>query len=94
MSVTPVIGTNVVVATGGTAVIVFPAGITGGYIVNPFDATEPLYVNPVGDAVVGGTGATFALQPGQTWYAIEGQSTPTTVNAATSAHAFSAVYWL
>lgn len=93
MAVTPVVATNVTVPVGGTAVIVFPAGIEGGYVVNPATATEPIYIDPVGDATLVEEGSTFALQPGQSWTAIEGQSTTTTVNAATNGHAFSAVYW-
>jgi len=59
--------------------------------------SEPLYVDPTG-ADPGsnpgqGWGTTFVLQPGQVWAVIPFQSTPTKVNAKTSGHQFSAVYW-
>lgn len=86
--------------TGGTAVTVVPTGPNGGFITNPLSATdqgiataEVLYVNPVSGATLNGNGTTFALQPGQTWLIIPGQSTVTSVNAATSGHKFSAVYY-
>ena len=94
MSVTPIIGTNVTVPVGGTPVQAIPPDPAGGVITNPYDAIEPLFVNPLGDADTSAGGATFALQPGQEWNVIPGQTTQTTVNAATAGHAFSAIYWL
>ena len=101
MSVTPVPGINSIVATGGTAVVAVPANPNGGIITNPYTATdqggiplaEPLYVNPVGTAGTVGNGTTFRLEPGQSWEIIAGQTTQTTVNAATSGHKFSVVYY-
>ena len=100
MSVTPVQGSPTVIATGGSPVVAVPANITGGTITNPLSyldqrigTAEVLYINPVGNAGLAGNGATFALQPGQTWNCIPGQTTQTTVNAATSGHAFSCVWW-
>lgn len=88
------------VAVGGTAVTVFPAGITGGFIQNPASAadqglggTEPLYVNVVGAATLNGNGTTFALAAGQTWTAIPGQTTITSVNATSNGHKFTATWW-
>ena len=92
-AVTPVQGLNVTVPTGGTAVPVFPTAINGGVIVNPYSASEVLYVDAVNAATLVGTATTFALQPGQSWAGIPGQTTVTTVNAATNGHAFSAIYW-
>lgn len=92
--VTPTVGQVVTIAVGGTAEQVFPAGIAGGLITNPSGAAGVLYVNPLNSATLIPTGTTFALQPGQSWTAIPGQTTPTTVNAADNGHAFSAVYWL
>lgn len=100
MSVTPQAGEATEVVTGGNSIEVFPGAINGGIIANPLvaadqglGATEVLYVDPVGAAGTAGNGTTFALQPGQTWTAIPGQTTPTSVNAASSGHKFSAVRW-
>jgi len=98
MPVTPIAGEVYQVAAGGTSVEVFPGGINGGIITNPvaaadqgLGAAETLYVSPVGAADVHGNNITFALSPGQTWTAIPGQTTPTTVNANSSGHKFTAV---
>lgn len=81
------------IATGGTPVNVLPANINGGIITNPFTATEYLFVNAVTDAALTASGTTFGLAPGQSWTAIPGQTTVTSANAASSAHAISAIYW-
>jgi len=47
----------------------------------------------VTDAELEGNDTTFVLQPGQSWTGIPGQTTRTSVNAATSGHKFSAIYW-
>lgn len=92
---------NTTVTTGGTPVAVFPAGIAGGIITNPYvkedqnlGALEPLYVCVTGNATLNGNTETFALQPGESWNAIPYQNTITTVNAATGGHQFSAIYWV
>lgn len=81
------------VAVGGTAVVVARPPILGIYIVNPANATEPLYVDPVGNAGVVASGTTVALAPGQSWAGVPGSITPVSVNAATAGHAFSCVRW-
>ncbi len=98
--VTPVAGTNSVVAAGGTAVQAAPAAPNGGFITNPASAVdqgiadaETLYVDPVGAADVQANGTTFALAPGQSWSLIPGQTTTTTVNAASAGHKFSVVVY-
>lgn len=101
--VTPLPGTNAIVAVGGTPVVAvpaLPAGINGCTITNPYLASdqgivtaEPLYVNPVDAAGTQANDNTFALQPGGSWSGIRGQITATSVNAATSGHKFSVVYW-
>jgi hypothetical protein len=103
MPVTPRAALVAQVAAGGTSVQVFPTDIGGGIIQNPLSnqdqnvTAEVLYVNPIGVSPGAGPGAgngsTFVLQPGQMWQAIFGQSTATRVNAVTSGHKFSAVYW-
>jgi hypothetical protein len=93
-SVTPTPALTTEVVTGTVAVTVFPANIVGGYITNPFALGTVLYINPIDAATTSAVGNTFALQPGQTWTAIPGQSTPTTVNSPDSAHTFSAIYWI
>lgn len=98
--VTPIAGLVSVVSTGGTAVDAIDVGPNGGVITNPLTNTdqgigtaEPLYVNPVTDATLNGNGTTFALEPGQSWTVIPGQTTPTSVNATTSGHKFTVVSW-
>lgn len=100
MAVTPVIGNTYVVTTGGTSVVPVPANPNGGIITNPLLATdqglanaEPLIVNPIGTAGTHEGGSNFALQPGQSWQIIPGQTTPTSVNALSSGHTFSVIYW-
>ena len=77
-----------------------PPNPNGGFITNPYSATdqgiaavEVLYVNPVTNAALQGNGTNFPLQPGQTWEIIPGQTTPTSVNAATAGHKFSVVWY-
>jgi hypothetical protein len=92
-SVTPVVGMTTSITVGGTAEQVFPPKINGGIITNPYSASEVLYVDAVNAASLSASATTFALQPGQTWEGIPGQTTQTTVNAASSGHTFSAIYW-
>ncbi len=99
--VTPIAGLNTIIITGGTSVVVIPNNPAGGYITNPLTATdqgisiaEALYIDPVGSAtMLHGNGTIFALQPGQTWTIIPGQTTLTYANAGTSGHKFTAVSW-
>jgi hypothetical protein len=84
------------VSTGGTAVEVIPAHINGGWITNPVEATESLFVNPTkpgSTTAAGNNGTDFELIPGDTWEVIPGQNTPTYVNAVTNGHVFSVIYW-
>lgn len=91
----PAGGLTHTVAVGGTAVNAFgisPAG--GGYITNPFGASESLFVdpvNPAGTSAPGTYGTTSELVPGQTYPIQPGLTGPVTVNAVTSAHAFTVV---
>lgn len=98
MAVTPIPGVNSIIATGGTPVIAVAANPNGGFITNPYLATdqgiataEVLYINPVTAAGVQANGTTFALQPGQSWTIIPGQTTPTSTNANTAGHKFTVV---
>lgn len=96
MAATPVIPTEGLtpqIAEGGQSQVAIPAGPDGGVITNPITATEYLMVNPIGNASLTIGGSTFGLAPGQTWDVIPGQTTPTSVIAATTGHVFSAVYW-
>ena len=93
-------GVTSTIAVSGTAVVVVPAAPNGGVITNPYLASdqglvtaEVLYVNPVGLATLTANNTTFALQPGQSWQVIPGQTTQTTVNAPTGGHAFSVIWW-
>ena len=101
MSVTPVPGPNRAVAVSGAPTVALPASLNGGLVVNPVLAVdqgvptvETLFVDPTGAAptlYAGGT--TFALAPGQSWSAIPGQTTTTSVTSVTTGHKFSSVYW-
>lgn len=101
MSITPQPGIVSIVTTGGQAVTAIGPNPNGGIIVNPYSAAdqgglaaaEPLFIDVVNPASTQGNGTTFALQPGQSWSVIPGQSTVTSVNAATSGHKFSVVSW-
>lgn len=90
--VIPTPGETFVVTTGGSSVQVAPANPQGGVITNPYDASEALYVNPIDAAETTAHDRTFALQPGQSWGIIPGQTTPTTVNSASDGHQFSVYY--
>ncbi len=99
-AVTPVPGSSYQIVTGGVSQVVIPANINGGVITNPALATdqgigtaEVLYINPYGNAATSANNTTFALQPGQSWTVIPGQTTATSANAATTGHKFSVVYW-
>ena len=99
--VTPVAGLASVVTTGGTSVIAAGQNPNGGFIQNPSNAAdqglvtaEDLIVNPVGSAANPNTsgvanGTNFRISPGGTWQLIPGQTTSTSVNAASSGHKFS-----
>ena len=99
--VTPVAGLNSQIVTGGVAVNAIGPLPNGGLIVNPSSAgdqglspsPETLYVSPVGPATLTANGTTFAIQPGGSWTVIAGQSTSTSVNAASSGHKFSVIQW-
>jgi hypothetical protein len=91
MAVTPVAGLTSVVVTGGTPVLVSNGGDAGGFITNPSTATESIFVDPVGAASLVAQGTTFEIVPGSNWEFIAGQTTPTSVNAATNGHEFSCV---
>lgn len=99
--VTPVPGVNTTITQGGQAIVVIDIGPEGGIITNPASNTdqgienaESIYVDPTGaDATIGAFGTSFELQPGQSWTVIPGQTTQTTVNAASAGHRISAVSW-
>jgi hypothetical protein len=101
MAVTPRAATNTTVATGSTPVIAFDANINGGLLQNPvlntdqgIGTAEPLYVDPTGaEATLQGNGTTFRIEQGGFWAGIPGQTTQTTVNAATSGHKFSGIQY-
>lgn len=98
--VTPTAGAASEVTIGGTSVIAALAAPNGGFITNPASAAdqgladaETLYVDPVGAAGLEANGTTFALAPGQSWSLIPGQTTQTSVNAASSGHKYSVVVY-
>lgn len=101
MAVTPIAATATQVAAGGTPVVAINANPQGGLLQNPVLAAdqgivnaEPLFTDPTGaPATLQGNGTTFRLEPGQSWSAIAGQTTTTSVNAATAGHKFSGIQW-
>ena len=97
---TPVVGLNCQTPPYGGNVTAIPSNPNGGFIINPLSATdqglavaEVLYVDPINNAGLVAFGTTFALQPGQRWDLIPGQTSATSVNALSASHRFSAVYW-
>ena len=104
MSVIPIAGINSEIITGGHSVIAIDPLPNGGIIVNPLLAAdqgivtaEVLYVDIVsscgGSSLPSANGTVFALQPGQSWTALPGQSTATYVNANTTGHRFTVTSW-
>jgi hypothetical protein len=103
--VTPIPCLTSVVATGNTAVTAVDVNPNGGFLQNPasagdqgLGASEDMIVNPVTAAaapgVAGGVnGTNFRIPPGGGWNIIAGQTTQTSVNAASSGHKFSGVSW-
>lgn len=96
--VTPIPGLVSSVNIGGTAVTVVGALPNGGYIYNPSNAAdqniptaESIFVDPVNPAILGGYGTTVEIVPGGSYELIPGQTTSTSVNAATSGHRFAVV---
>ena len=101
-SITPLVGLNTVITTGGTSLIVLPAGCYGGFIINPLtDAdqdlitAEALFIDPIDECGLAGYGTTIRLEPGEAWYVPAPKSTLAVwANATTSGHRFTAVYWV
>lgn len=95
-SITPVGGASFSIVAGGTAQSAFAANalVTGGFIRNPYSATESLFVDIVNTAqnVAGGgtNGTSVELQPGDTFY-LQPSTKAVSVNAVTTAHTFVAV---
>jgi hypothetical protein len=100
-SITPQVGTNTEIVTGGVSLVALPAGCYGGFIVNPLtDAdqglgtAEALFIDPIDECGLAGNGTTIRLEPGESWQVPAPKSTLAVwVNAATSGHKFTAVYW-
>lgn len=96
---TPTAGTASAIVTGGTALTAVTGPVNGCVITNGLTATdegvtvEPLYVNMVTTATAQGNTTTFALQPGQSFNCIPGQTTNVSANAATTGHKFTVTKW-
>lgn len=95
-------GLVTVITVGGQSVMVIPPGAYGGYIWNPFSAAdqgipavEPLYINPIGAAPLQAFNSTVAIYQGSDFTVpVKRSITGIWVNAATSGHQFTAVYWM
>src|SRR6185437_8815590 len=87
---TAAIANNTKITTGGTAVTVFAVDtVNGGFITNPNDATESLFVDcftTAGTVSPGASGTTIELVPGQSFVIPTGLSNAVTANAVTSGH--------
>ena len=100
-TVTPVAGANYFIAVGGTPVVAAFANPNGGYITNPLTSAdqgigsvEVLIVDPTGASPgPNANGTAIALQPGQTWDIIPGQTTITMVYAATTGHKYTVIVY-
>lgn len=82
------------ITLGGTSQTLFSAAaiVAGAFVTNPSTATEVLCIDPTGAAATTTpAGSTFCLAAGQTFTVPAGLTNAVTVNAATTAHAFSAV---
>jgi hypothetical protein len=103
MSVTPQGGINTQIITAGQPVNVIPAGVNGGYIVNPYLATDQgqsagstaadLIVDPVSPAGIVGNNTAIRLSPGQTFSVIPLSATIVMANSQLNGHKFTAVWW-
>jgi|SRR5215469_4291334 len=101
MATTPVAGpASQTPGTPGTSIVAIDANQSGGYITNPFSATdqglttaEVLYVNQVTLASTNANGTTLALQPGQTYSIIPNTTTPVNVSSMSANHKFTSVEW-
>lgn len=89
------------ITLGGQAVMVIPPGAYGGYIWNPYTETdqgvpiEPLFINPISAPSLEAFGATVAIYQGQNFEVPVAKSvTGIWVNAATTGHRFTVVYWM
>lgn len=99
---TPVVGqATQTSATPGIPVNVIPPNVSGGYIVNPFNAsdqgltnTEELFIDQVENAGTVANGTTLALQPGQSYTVIPNTTTSVTVASPSGNHKFTAIYWV
>lgn len=103
-AVTPQAGNASAVVTGGTPVVAVNGPVlNGGFIQNPASAAdqglsqaEDLIINPVNAAANPNTsgvanGTNFRVPPGGVWQLIAGQTTQTSVNAASNGHKFSVI---
>ena len=89
-----------VVQTGGKPVTAMFGPVAGGIITNPptpvgqgITTLEPLWIDIVNPATLGKNGTSFALQAGQTYTVVPGQTTSVSITAATTGHRFSGVVY-
>ena len=89
---TPVVGAATSIVTGGTAVVVFPAGSIAnvGDIANPPNASEVLYVD-ITTIAAAGSASSIPLMPGQSFHICGPLKTAVSAVSATGGHAFIAV---
>lgn len=85
---------STIITNGGTPVVVFgPGPANGAVLVNPYDASESLFVdmiNPAGTTVPGTHGTTVELKAGGAFTVPPGFTGPVYANAVTNGHTFTA----
>ena len=86
----PIAPSATAIATGGTAVTVFPVGFNDGVITNPSSETATLYVGVNINAGTVEIGPTFGLAPGQS-FTFGHVTGSITANSTLTGHTFSAV---
>lgn len=101
-NVTPQVGLITAIGVGGVSAQAIQPGAYSGYIMNPKSAAdqglmsaEDLFVDPFAACQLQGFNTTIRLAPGDIWFVPIAKSTlPVWVNAATSGHQFTCVFWV
>jgi hypothetical protein len=92
---TPTAGlANMTPGTPGQSIPALAANLSGGYIHNPSNSLNVLYVDPTGPALPAGNGTTMILAPGQTFYAIAESTIQVFIAGSVPNQPFTAVQWV
>ena len=85
---------NVTPAAPNTPINALAAGLSGGYIINPVNGPDWLFVDPTGPASTTANGTTLALRQGQTFFVIPNSTLPVSVASRVASHLFVSVQWV